>query len=151
MARSIVRFLTIIVTGMIAGATFGIWAGLDPRNLSGSTYTEQQQNVISGLNILMPVLGLIAIVLTLISAFLQKKNRPVLVTLIIAALLLIAAGLITKLGNQPINSIVMTWNKENLPDNWTGLRDKWWMLHTIRTTISFIAFALTVWAGIRKE
>src|SRR6185312_13193803 len=150
MATLIIRFLNIMMAVLIAGTLFGIWVGYNPRNLPPATYVEQQQSAIKALNTLMPLLGLITIFLTLLSAFLQKDNKTVFITLIIAAVFLIISGLVTRFGNQPINSIVMTWNKADVPANWTELRDKWWSLHIIRAITAFVAFCLIAWAGMPK-
>jgi hypothetical protein len=151
MTTLIIRYLNIILVGLLAGMMSGIWLGYNPKTLSLSTFVEQQQNVIKALNTLMPLLGLLTIILTLSSGFLQNKNKPIFITLLIAALLLIISGLITRLGNQPINSIVLTWNKENMPADWTGLRDKWWSFHIVRTLTALVAFCLIVWTSIRKD
>jgi hypothetical protein len=63
------------MAGLVAGTLFGIWIGYNPQNLSAQTYIEQQQSVIKALNTLMPLLGLIAIILTVISAFMQRGNQ----------------------------------------------------------------------------
>jgi len=99
---------------------------------------------------MMPILGLITILLTLTSAFIHKKKRRTFIILLIAVLFLIASGLTTKFGNQPINSIVITWDMNAAPANWTELRDKWWIYHKIKTTTSLIALLLIVWASIKK-
>ena len=151
MAIQIVRFLNLIMAGLIAGALFGIWIGYNPKNLSAQTYVEQQQSVIKALNTLMPLLGLVTIILTVIAAFGQRQNQTVFITLLVAAGFLIISGLVTKFGNQPINSIVMTWNKTDVPGNWTELRDKWWSFHIVRTLTAFIALCLIVWSGMRKD
>ena len=151
MTTSIIRFLNIVIAGLVAGIVLGIWLGFDPRTFSYSTYLEHQQGTIAGLNVLMPILGLITIILTLASAFLQKNNKAVFVTLVIAAVLLIASGLITRFGNQPINKIVMTWTNTNIPSDWTDLRDRWWSMHQIRSICILIAFFLIVWTNTRKN
>jgi len=151
MTTLLIRFINIIMAGLIAGILFGIWIGYNPIHLSAQTYVEQQQSVIKSLNTLMPLLGLITIILTLIAAFLQKNNKNIFITLLIAAVFLTISGLITKLGNQPINSIVMTWDKTNVPSNWTELRDKWWSLHIARALTAFIAFCLIIWSSMRKD
>lgn len=151
MTTPIIRFLNILMAGLIAGTLFGIWVGYNPKNLSAQTYVEHQQSVIKALNTLMPLLGLITIILTLTSAFLQKNNRTVFFTLLIAAILLIISGLVTRLGNQPINSIVMTWNKSDISNNWEELRDKWWSLHTIRALAALAAFCLIALSGMRRD
>ena len=110
---------------LIAGTIFGIWIGYNSQNLSSPTYIEHQQSVIKALNTLMPILGLITIVLTVISAFLQKDNKIIFISLLVATVLSIISGLVTRFGNQPINGIIMSWNKADVPSNWTELRDKW--------------------------
>ena len=139
------------MAGLIAGTIFGIWIGYNPKNLSAPAYVELQQMAIRSLNTLMPLLGLITIILTITSALLQKENQTVLITLLIAAVLLIAAGLVTRFGNQPINKIVMTWDKTSVPGNWTGLRDKWWSFHIVRSVATILAFCLIIWANMRKD
>lgn len=151
MTLLIIRFLNIVMAGLIAGTLFGIWIGYNPQNLSALTYVEQQQSVIKALNTLMPILGLLAIILTVISAFMQKVNQTVFILLLIAAALLIISGLVTRFGNQPINSIVMTWNKIDVPNNWIELRNKWWSWHVIRAMSALLAFCLIVWTSMRKD
>jgi len=151
MTTLIIRFLNITMAALIAGTLFGIWIGYNPKSLSATTYMEQQQSVIKAINTLMPLLGLITIILTLTSAFLQKDNRGVFITLLIAAVFLISSGLITKFGNQPINSQVMAWDKTNIPSNWAELRDKWWSYHIIRTFTAIVALCLIVWSSMRKD
>ncbi len=145
------RFVNVILISLIAGILCGVWLGYNPKELSAHTYIEQQQSVINAFNVLMPVLGLITIVVTVIGAFLQRANKTAFITLLIAAVFIIIGGLVTKFGNQPINSIVMTWSPDAPPDNWIELRDKWWSLHIVRTFTSFFALCLIVWASIKKS
>ena len=151
MTTQIIRFLNLLMAGLVAGTVFGIWIGYNPKNLSVNTYVEYQQGAIKALNTLMPILGLISVILTVIAAILQKQDQFVFVILIIASGFLIISGLITKFGNQPINSIVMTWSKDSIPTNWSDLRDKWWLLHKLRTLTAFISFCLIIWSNIRKN
>ncbi|AEE47970.1 DUF1772 domain-containing protein [Haliscomenobacter hydrossis] len=151
MALTLVRLLNIIIAALLAGVSFGIWMGFNPLSLSPSTYVEQQQNMLGGLKVLMISLVFIATLITIVSAFLQKKNKPVFIVLLIAAVFFIACILITRFGNKPIDDVVMTWTADALPDNWTALRDKWWSLHIMRTIAEMIALFLVTWASIRKN
>jgi uncharacterized membrane protein len=148
MTLSLVRLANIVFAALVAGGMFVIWAGYDPATLSPSTYVEQQQNAIRGLNVLMPVLGAITVLLTLVCAFLQRRNRKAFVLLIVAAAFLILGGLVTHFGNQPINAIVMTWDMARPPANWTELRDQWWGFHRLRTISGLIALVLITWASV---
>lgn len=149
MIKPIIRFFNVVMVALVAGTIFGIWLGYNPKNLSAPTFIEQQQSAITALNTLMPLLGLITILLTLSSAFLQRKEKNTFITLLIAALFLILSGLTTKFGNQPINSIVMAWDMNTPPSNWIELRDQWWTYHKIRTATALIALFLIVWMSIK--
>ncbi len=118
MTTRIIRFCNIVMVALVTGTIFGIWIGYNPKDLSAPTFIEQQQNVILALNTLMPILGLITILLTLTSAFLQRKDKVALSVLLVASAFLIVSGLTTRFGNQPINSIVMTWDMNTPPNNW---------------------------------
>lgn len=147
----IIRFFNVLMVALVAGTIFGIWLGYNPKDLSAPTFIEQQQSVIIDLNTIMPILGLITILLTIASAFLRKKEKSAFVVLLVAAFFLIISGLTTKFGNQPINSIVMTWNMNTPPGNWMELRDQWWSYHEIRTLTAFVALCLIIWTSIKRD
>lgn len=141
-----IRFVLLLLLALLVGSMFGILAGYDPRALSAAAYVEQHQNAVRGLNVLLPVMGAICILLTISLAFLAKDDRRTRYLLVVAALMLIAAGLITRFGNQPINAVVMTWSPQAPAANWTELRDQWWQWHVVRTLAGVAALALTLLA-----
>ncbi|NCQ11300.1 MAG: DUF1772 domain-containing protein [Bacteroidetes bacterium] len=151
MTTRIIRFCNIVMVALVTGTIFGIWIGYNPKDLSAPTFIEQQQNAILALNTLMPILGLITILLTLTSAFLQRKDKIAFSALVVASVFLIVSGLTTKFGNQPINSIVMTWDMNTPPNNWAELRNQWWIFHELRTLSAFIGLCLIVWTSIKKD
>lgn len=151
MSKRIIQFFDLVITGLVAGIIFGIFIGYNPHQLSPLAYVEQQQSAINALNVLMPILGLVAILLTITSAILFRKNKVVFSALLIASLMLIISGLVTRFGNQPINSIVIQWNLAEIPSNWTELRDKWWAFHTVRVITSLIGFILIAWTATNQK
>ncbi len=151
MIKGTIRSFNVLMVSLVAGAIFGIWLGYNPKGLSAPTFIEQMQNAISALNTLMPILGLITILLTGTSAFLHRKEKMPFSILMFAILFLILSGITTRFGNQPINSIVMTWNMNTPPENWMELRDQWWTYHTIRTCTSIVALSLIIWGSIKKD
>lgn len=144
MLTKIVRFSLIFTITLLAGSTFGTWLGLNPRELSASTYIEQQQTAIHALNSLLPLLGAFCIVLTAILIWRLRENARVRWLLIGVVLCLITASLITRFANQPINQVVLTMNPLSPAPNWTVLRDTWWQWHTIRTFAALGALCLTL-------
>lgn len=151
MVTTIVRFINIILAALLAGTSFGIWMGFNPSNYSPSTYIEQQQNLVGSLNALMVSLVISATLVTLISAFLQRKNKAVFITLLFAAAFFASCIFISRFGNLPIQKEMLTWNAASLPENWTSLRDKWWSFHIIRTIAELIALVLVSWTSVQKR
>jgi amino acid permease len=147
---SIVRFINIILAALLAGVSFGIWIGFSPAGLSPSTYIEQQQNIIRSLSILMTSLVCTASIITIISAFRQRKEKGVFITLLIATIFFIACIIISTLGNRPIDNYIMTWTSTTPPNDWNIFRDKWRSLHVMRTISELFALLLVTWASIRK-
>lgn len=130
-----------MTTGLVAGSVFGIWRGYDLAQYSPSAFLEVHQGAVRGLNALLPVMGLVATALVVALAVIERRNRRTFVMLIVAALLLAGAGLVTRLGNQPINDLVMAWTPDTLPANWEAIRDSWRGLHLARTILSIAALA----------
>lgn len=151
MITLIIRFTNIILAALLAGTSFGIWVGLNPVNYSASTYLEQQQNLLHSLNALMISLVILATVVTIFSAFLQRNNKRVFIALLIAAVFFIACILISRFGNKPIQDDILMWNSNSLPADWTISRDKWWSFHIMRTITELIALGLVAWASIQKQ
>ena len=151
MTLPLLRFLNIILAALLAGTSFGIWLGFNPTNFSASTYVEQQQNLVRSLNTLMIVLVVAATVTTLLSAFLQRRNKPVLVALLLAASLFISCMVITRFGNIPIQTNMLKWTVNMLPQDWTELRDKWWSFHIMRTVVELIALVLVTWTVVQNK
>jgi uncharacterized membrane protein len=144
MVATSLRFCQLLLIALLVGTMFGIWVGANPEALSAAAYVEQQQNAIRALNTLLPVMGGGAIVLTIALAMTAKQDLRARALLVLAVLLLAAAGLITRFANQPLNAIVMTWNPQALPPEWTLVRDTWWFWHILRTVSGIAALALVL-------
>jgi uncharacterized membrane protein len=126
MSAYLIRFIGLLLMSLLVGTMFGIWLGFNPSMLSAATYVEQQQHTIRALNTVLPALGAVCILLTAALAVLTKDDTRARYLLIAAVVCLVAAGLITRFANQPINSQVMTWSAQAPAANWTELRDAWW-------------------------
>ena len=148
MTATILRFILVVLLALLVGTMFGIWVGFNPASLSASAYVEQQQNTIRSLNTLLPAMGAVCILLTVVLALLSRGDWRSRCLLIAAAVLMIIAALVTRFANQPINALVMTWSIQSPASNWTQLRDEWWQWHTVRTVAGIAALALTVVAAL---
>jgi uncharacterized membrane protein len=148
MITSIIRFVNIILVALLAGTSFGIWIGLNPLHFSAATYLEQQQHLVISLNTLMVSLVIIATVVTIASAILQRQNKRIFVGLLFASLFLASCIFISRFGNAPIQKEMLKWSVNSMPNNWSILRDNWWRFHVMRTIVELIALVLVVWTNV---
>ena len=149
MRTAILRFCTIILAGLLAGTSFGIWIGLNPMRYSASTYVELQQHLVQALNSLMVLLVIAATILTAVSAYIQQQDKPVFVALLVASALFTACILISGFGNLPIQKEILKWGPNAFPANWTVYRDHWWTWHIMRTIAELGAFTLVAWTLVQ--
>ncbi len=105
MTLTMISFIDLLLVALLVGTMFGIWIGFNPAGLSASTYIEQQQHTIRALNTLMPLLGAVCIVLTIVLAVLAKDSPRVRYLLVATIVCLLIAGIVTRFRNQPINSL----------------------------------------------
>lgn len=151
MQATIIRFVNIILVALLAGTSFGIWVGLNPMDYSPSTYIEQQQHLVLSLQTLLVSLVILATLVTVASAYLQRKDKKTFIALLLAALFLLSCIIITRFGNLPIQTKMLTWTPSSFPDNWTVSRDKWWSFHVMRTVAELIALVLVSWTSVQKS
>ena len=148
MIEAIIRFLDLLLVSLLVGAMFGVWLFFNPVGLSPSFYVELHQHGVRVLNTPMPIFGAVCTILTAVLAILSRGNQTVCYLLIATVVCLVAAGLITRFLNQPINSQVMTWSIQAPPSNWTELRDQWWQWHVLRTVAGIGALSLLILATL---
>lgn len=146
--RSILAFANLLLASLVVGSMFGIWLAGNLTDLSAGAYVEQQQHDIRALNVVMPVLGWLLALLTATAAILARSNRYCLALLIAALVCFIAAGLVTRFLNQPINAIVMTWSAESRPSHWMEMRDNWWHWHILRTATGIVGLCFLIAANL---
>jgi hypothetical protein len=142
------RFVHLLLVSLVVGTMFGIWIGNSPRYLSAAAYVEGQQRTIEALGTAMPILGAVAIALTLLLAVLERGRRPIFHLLASAAALLFIAALITFFQHRPMNAQIMGWRAQAAPADWAQVRDAWWMWHGARTVSGLAALCLVLGAAV---
>lgn len=140
--KTVLQSVTLLLVALVAGSVFGIWRGYNPAAYSAGTFLEVHQGAVRGLNVLLPIMGLGAIILTLVLAWLAYRARNTVAASYYAftAGAMIVAAVVTRAFNQPINAEVMQWTAAAMPSEWTDLRDTWWRWHLVRTGVTIIAF-----------
>ena len=127
-----INFANLFLASLVIGAMFGVWLFFNPKGLDGPRYVVLHQQGIRTMNTAMPALGAVTIALTAAAAVMARGDGERLALLVGAAIAFVAAAAITRLVNQPINLVVMTWSTATPPPEWTRLRDTWWRWHVAR-------------------
>jgi Domain of unknown function (DUF1772) len=140
----IIRFFDILLSGLLAGIMICIWQGADHKASSEISNLEIQQANIKIFDDKIPLLGLMTILLSLISAALQNHIMIIFIPLILASLFLMVSGILTRYGNQPINKQIRRWSKDFIPNKWEYMRDKWFYYHMYRTILTLLAFVIII-------
>ena len=150
MVSKVIEFANLLTAALLAGSLFGVWLMLNPAGLDARSYVQLQQRAIRTLNTAMPRLGAAAILMTVIATIAARGNRLRLGLLLATVVCFVAAGLVTRFLNQPINAIVMTWNSDVPPAGWEGLRDAWWRWHFLRLTAGVVGLCLLLGATLAR-
>ena len=147
----IVDFINLLLSALLVGALFCVQLVFNPTGLDAALYITLQQTGIRTLHPIMPKLGALTILATLVAAVVARDSRLRMSMLIAAAICFVAAGLITRFRNQPINAIVKSWDSATPPDIWTKLRDAWWRWNSVRLSTSLVGLALVIAAALTRN
>lgn len=150
MLSAVIDFTNLLLAALLVGAMFGVWLFLNPTGSDAVLYVALQQQGIRGLDTTMPALGAATILVTIVAAVLGRDDGTRLGLLIGTAACLIAAGLITRFLNQPINAVVMTWHRDAVPASWMRLRDEWWRWHLLRLAAGLCGLSLLIAATLKR-
>jgi uncharacterized membrane protein len=74
----------------------------------------------------------VALLATIASAVLGRRERPSFWFLVAASVALLIAGLITRLVNVPINFEIQRWEPGAVPSTFLELQERWWTFHVVR-------------------
>ena len=151
MVASAFDFASLMLAALLVGAMFAVCLLFNPAGLDASTYVTHQQWGIRALHPNVPLLGMGTALVILVAAFLSRGDRAHMMLLLAAAGLFVAAGLITRLLNMPINAVVMTWRPQAPPANWVQLCDAWWRWHILRFSVGVAGLALLILAALRQR
>ena len=141
-----IGFLNLLLASLLTGAMFGFFLALNPKGLSGPDYVRMQQRAIGTIDPVMPALGAATIAVTAVAAAMARHDGVRFGLLVAAVAGFLAAGLITRLRNQPINRVIMGWPVAAPPEHWTQLRDRWWRWHVARLVLGVVGLSALILA-----
>jgi hypothetical protein len=144
----VIRFFDLLVSGLMAGMMVVVWLRPNTSTISDVTYIENIKAFINDFNKKMPTLLLLSILMTLNLAIFQFAVLPVFIPLMVAAVFLVFIGMITRLGNRPIEKQILRWSVNYIPDKWEYLTDRWWYFHNFRVLFILLVFILVIFSSL---
>jgi len=144
----LIGFLNLLLASLLTGAMFGVFLAFRPKGLSGPDYVRMQQRGVRTLDPTMPALGAATIAVTVLAAAMARHDGIRFGLLVATVVGFLAAGVITRLLNQPINKVIMSWPVAAPPAHWTQLRDKWWHWHVARLVFGVVGLSVLILADM---
>lgn len=147
---ALVRFLAVLAAGLIAGILLGdrMGASFARPALPPSSFVTFQQIQHAHFVRMMPILMGITIVSS--AAWLirirSRARSTEFVFLGLATLAFVSVAVLTGAVNVPINRELMTWNAAFPPADVMAIWARWERVHTIRTVLAVLGFALELLA-----
>jgi uncharacterized membrane protein len=143
--KSAIELLSLLVVGWIAGAELGSWWCVQPvvARLPYEQYVVAEQGMLRTFGRVMPVLmplsGILAILLVLVSA----GGSSFVFWLRVAAAVCLAITVVTTLTvNVPINTRTASWQISHDRSEWQTMRERWHFFQGIRGSLFGVAFLL---------
>ena len=106
------------------------------------------QHAIRVFTVPLPVVVILGVLFSIVSAFLARRDRPDFYLLVAASVCILAVAFITAFGNIPINNQIKTWDINSPPSNWLELSEKWWQFQILRTISAVGGLSLLILAAL---
>jgi len=143
-----VQLVSVFTTGLLAGIFFGDRMGNSyarPK-LSASAFVtfQQVQNVRFARMMPLPILAaLVSDVLWLV-LLRDHMDLSSFRLLAVGTLALFLAVVLTRVVNIPINNRLAKWSSASPPSDFTSTWARWERVHTVRTILAVLSFALVL-------
>ncbi len=152
MALKIVRFVNLLLAGLLAGNEFGTWAAVHPalEKLSTPERIRAEQELTRRYAAMMPfwMLSVIASSLAVLAS--SRKTSSFLPTLL-GTVCFVAMLVSTIFGNVPINNRVLELSPEEDSEEFVRLRKRWDMLHAFRVFMNVTGLGFLCAGALRER
>ena len=139
------QFVNLFLLTLVTGVFWGTWFSLSRtiESITPATFLEVGKMMMANLGGPMSVLMPLALLSTLpVLYFMHREHRTRDFYLVLIGLLLFVIALVGTLTvNVPIDRQINEWTLATLPADWTQIRDRWELWHTIRTVASIAGLA----------
>lgn len=132
-----VRFVNLVLAGMLAGNEFGTWAAVHPslEKLSTPDRIRAEQEVTRRFAAIMPAwMG--STVVSCVLALLFSRGSTGSRSTLLGTACFVGMLASTRIGNVPINNRVLEIDPEKEQEEFAELRERWDRLHTLRVVLN---------------
>ena len=143
-----VQLVSVFTTGLLAGIFFGDRMGNSyarPK-LSASAFVtfQQVQNVRFARMMPLPILAAVVSDALWMVLLRDHMNTTGFRFLAVGTLALFLAVVLTRVVNIPINNRLGKWSSASPPSDFTSTWARWERVHTVRTILAVLSFALVL-------
>ena len=149
MLRRFVPVFAVVLAGLIAGLMIG--TGMDQythRQLAMTPWVIEHQVMDALFRRVLPTWWNLTALALIVSAVLTRGSARGLFTA--AAVLMVAALVVTVRVEVPMNRAIALWNSAAPPADWAAVRDRWLLFHLFRTCCGTLAFLFAQAGLIRR-
>jgi hypothetical protein len=147
MPRAIAQFASLFFVGLASGGAFVVYLVYNPASMAPALWIQSMQHAIRVMLPLAVVLNL-GLLFTIVSVVFARCDRQSFYLLLTASICLLAAVVVTVIGNWPINNQIKTWSATAPPPTWTQLSDAWWTYHRARAVLLIAGLSCVVVATL---
>src|ERR671916_1769243 len=147
-----VRFVNLVLAGMLAGNEFGTWAAVHPslEKLSPPERIRAEQEVTWRFAAIMPAwMG--STVVSCVLALLFSRGLTGSRSTLLGAACFVGMLASTRIGNVPINNRVLEMDPEKDQEEFTQLRKRWDWLHTLRVALNVTGLGFLVACALAED
>ena len=146
------RFITILLTAVLMTMGFThLWQLPHRMDYDGTLWLETLRFYIKfGPAGPGPVIEVAAVQSAILVAFLVRDRRPAFAWTLVAAISLVVSLGIWWAFIYPVNTELLRWTTETLPQNWTDFRDQWEYTHAARAGLMLVALGCLVWSVVAE-
>lgn len=140
---STIAVVAVIASGAVAGLMYGVsLAAYADGNLPKEAWVRQQQakDKVYG-RVMPPVSVSTAVSLTGAAVLSRGRARRWFAA---GALFAVTSNMLTVGKEVPLNKVIVSWDPESAPPNWTDVRAQWYSNHILRAVPAALSFGCAV-------
>jgi hypothetical protein len=152
MVLKIWRGITLILTALVTGTTFGHTLEMPAKlKVDGQQWMTFQHTLYPAFASIGGPIEIGAILTSAVLSFLVRKRRPTFRLTLAGTLCLLVAFAVVWLGLvAPVNAQTATWTAETIPPDWARWRRQWEYGHTTRFALHLAGLVLLTSAALSE-